>query len=290
MTIDVDPYIVHIGQFGLRWYGVLFATAVLAGFLLAARETSRLGIPRQKFESIAIWGLVGGIVGARLFHVIDNPGVYWADPWRALAVWEGGLAVYGGLVGGALTGAFRAWRQGVPLGRVADGAALGMLLGQALGRLACIPNGDAYGSPTDAPWAFTYVNPASMVPPELLGVPLHPYPVYELIFDLALLAVLLLVRNRDVFASRPGLLFTTYAIGYSTGRFLLSYFRMENVWLWGLQEAQIASLLGAAAGVALVIGISRRASYGPQQQTNDRGTATMNGSNDVEERAADAVL
>lgn len=284
MTIDMDPYIFHVGHIGLRWYGLLFATAVVAGFWLAARETRRLGIPRQKFESIAAWGLVGGIVGARLFHVVDNPGVYLEHPWQALAVWEGGLAVYGGLVGGALAGAFRAWRQGVPLGRTADGAALGMLLGQAVGRLACIPNGDAYGSPTDLPWAFTYLNPASMVPPDLLGAPLHPYPVYELVFDLALLAALILLRKRASFAERPGLLFATYVIAYSTGRFALSYFRMENVWLWGLQEAQIASLLGAAVGVVMVVAIRGRRRAGATQ------IVTMSNSRTVEERASDALL
>lgn len=258
MTIAIDPYIFHAGHIGLRWYGVLFAAAVLAGIALASQEMRRLGISSASFEGLITWGLAGGLLGARLFHVVDQPGAYLDQPWRVLAVWEGGLAVYGGLVGGAIAGAVYARRHGVPLGRAADGAALGMLLGQAVGRLACIPNGDAYGAPTDVPWAFTYVNPAAMVPSELLGVPLHPYPVYELLFDLALLAALLLVRKRAFFAHRPGLLFATYAIGYSVGRFALSYFRMENVWFWGLQEAQVASLLGLAAGVVMLLVIRRR--------------------------------
>ncbi|MDQ3384252.1 MAG: prolipoprotein diacylglyceryl transferase, partial [Actinomycetota bacterium] len=229
-----------------------------------------LGISQSRFEGIAGWGLAGGLVGARLFHVVDQPAAYLDDPWRIFAVWEGGLAVYGGLVGGALAGAAYARFRGVPLGRAADGAAMGMLLGQAVGRLACIPNGDAYGAPTDLPWAFTYVNPATMVPPELLGIPLHPYPTYELLFDLALLAGLLLVRTRPLFATRPGLLFVTYAIGYSTGRFALSYFRMEKEWLWGLQEAQLASLLGIGAGLVLLAG----SSDAPARRTPDSRTAS----------------
>jgi len=134
--------------------------------------------------------------------------------------------------------------------KVADAAARGMLLGQAAGRLACIPNGDAVGAPATVPWAFIYTNPAALVPPEWLGVPLHPYPVYEMLFDLALLVVLW--RLRDTL-KRDGVLFLVYVVAYSAGRFLLTFYRVELVWFWGLQEAQVFSLLSFALALPFLV-------------------------------------
>ncbi len=239
ITIGIDPMIAHFGPFMLSWYNLFFMLAVLAGGWLGLREARRKGIDTEKMQALILWGLLGGIVGARLFHVVDRWDLYADDPARALYVWEGGLAVYGGLVGGVLAGLIYARLNGLPFWRAADAAAPGLILGQGLGRLACIPNGDALGAPADVPWAFIYTNPATMVPPELLGEPLHPYPVYELLFDLTLLG--LLWKLRGVYKA-DGLLFLTYVGVYAVGRFLLTFFRTEQVWFFGLQEAQVVAL------------------------------------------------
>ncbi len=249
IVIGIDPTIFHWGHFGLRWYGLFFMLAIFAGSWLGLREARRRGFDPERVHSLILWAALGGLVGARLFHVIDRWDLYAGEPLRTLYVWEGGLAVYGGLIGGVLVGfAYARW-LGLPAWRLADALAPGMILGQALGRLACIPNGDAYGAPTDAPWAFVYTNPAAMVPPDLLGKPLHPYPVYELLFDLALLG--LLWKLRDVYKT-DGLLFLTYAGVYAVGRFLLTFFRMEEVWFFGLQEAQVVALAVLVVVVPLV--------------------------------------
>ncbi len=239
ITISIDPMIAQWGPFMLSWYNLFFMLAVLAGGWLGLRQARRKGIDAEKMQALILWGLLGGIVGARLFHVIDRWDLYADDPMRVLYVWEGGLAVYGGLVGGVLAGLLYARFNGLPLWRTADAAAPGLILGQGLGRLACIPNGDALGAPTDAPWAFVYTNPATMVPPELLGRPLHPYPVYELLFDFAVLG--LLWKLRGVYKT-DGMLFLTYVGVYAAGRFLLTFFRTEQVWFLGLQEAQVVAL------------------------------------------------
>jgi phosphatidylglycerol:prolipoprotein diacylglycerol transferase len=240
ITIGMDPVVFHAGPFMLSWYNLFFMLAVLAGGWLGLREARRKGIDTEKMQALVVWGLLGGIVGARLFHVVDRWDLYAGEPVRALYVWEGGLAVYGGLIGGVLAGLIYARLNGLPLWRTADAAAPGLILGQGLGRLACIPNGDALGAPTDVPWAFIYTNPATMVPPELLGTPLHPYPVYELVFDLALLGTLWKLRSTF---ETDGPLFLTYVGVYAVGRFLLTFFRTEQVWFLGLQEAQVVALV-----------------------------------------------
>lgn len=115
-----------------------------------------------------------------------------------------------------------------------------MLLGQAVGRLACIPNGDAFGAPTTVPWAFIYTNPQALVPRDLLNVPTHPYAVYELLFNLLLLGLLWPLRR--VFKT-DGVLFLTYVATQMTGRFVLTFFRAEQIALWGLQQAQVVALI-----------------------------------------------
>ncbi len=243
IVIDIDPMIVHLGPLMISWYSLFFVLAIVAGVWLAQREARRKGLDMERVQSLAVWAVIGGLVGARLFHVADRWELYADHPLRILNIWEGGL------IGGVVTGLAYALRYGLPVWRLGDAAAPGMILGQAVGRLACIPNGDAYGAPTSLPWAFIYTNPMSMVPRDLLGVPLHPYAVYELLFDLAALA--LLWRLRGAYKT-DGLLFLTYTGVYAAGRFVLTYFRVEQEWFWGLQEAQVISLAVLAVTLPLL--------------------------------------
>lgn len=156
------------GALRLRWYSLLFTAA---GVWLGVREATRKGSNLEQAQTLAIWAMVGGLVGARLLHVIDRWDLYAANPISALNVTQGGLAVEGGLVVGILVALVYAGRTGLPVRRLAHAAAPGMILGQALGRFACIPNGDAYRAPAHVPWAFIYANPHAFLPSALLGVP-----------------------------------------------------------------------------------------------------------------------
>lgn len=263
IVIDIDPVIFHLGSFPFRWYGLFTIIAAGTAWWLGTREARRKGLPMDRVEGSLGWIFLGAIVGARLFHVVDRPESYLAEPLEILALWNGGLAAWGGIVGGLVGGLVYFRRVGVDLRVVLDNAAPAMILGQGLGRLACIPNGDAYGAPTDLPWAFIYTNPGAMLPAELRGVPLHPYPVYELLFDLALFAFLWIARQRQPFVAIPGLLFVAYLGAYSAGRFVLTYTRLEKVWFLGLQEAQVISLAGFIAATVLLFLFVRRAPMGP---------------------------
>jgi phosphatidylglycerol:prolipoprotein diacylglycerol transferase len=143
---------------------------------------------------------------------------------------------------------------------VADVAALSMLAGQMIGRVGCIVNGCAYGIPTSLPWGFIYVKPGAMIPAELMGMPTHPYPVYEMLWNGALLIGLWLWRKR---AKPDGVIFATYVGLYALGRFVLTFVRNEREVLLGLQQAQVIALGAMAGAVSLMVYLRTKASLVP---------------------------
>lgn len=238
IVIDLDPVAFSLGHFAVRWYGLGIAAAILVGFTLAAREARRKGLPEDDFYTLGMWALLAAFVGARLFHVVDKWADYAANPGAIFALQNGGLAILGGVLGGAAGGLLYARRKGLPLGKVADATAPALILGQAIGRIGCTVNGDAVGAPTDLPWGFVYVNPGAMAP--TLGDAYQPTQVYEMMWDLGVFAFLWWARKR---VRVDGTLFLAYLALYSAGKFAISAFRQEVVWFLGLQEAQVVSLL-----------------------------------------------
>ncbi len=245
IVIDLDPVIVHLGPIALRWYGLAVLAGLLAGLWLAEREARRKRLPEGLIADLVIWVMPGGLLGARLLHVIDRWSAYLADPAAVLAITEGGLAIQGAILGGLLAGAVALRRRGARIGPVVDVAAPGLLLGQAIGRVGCLVTGDAVGAPTTLPWGIVYTNPAAMAPQ--LGVAYQPAFAYEALWDLAALALLWRIRTR----LRPdGAVFALYLVLYGTGKFLVSFARAEAIWLAGLQQAQLIAAMLALAGLA----------------------------------------
>ncbi|MBI2847119.1 MAG: prolipoprotein diacylglyceryl transferase [Chloroflexi bacterium] len=253
ITINVDPIILHVGPFGLHWYTLAVTGGIVVAIWLALRESRRKGLNQDKMMSLAIWSVLVGLIGARLFHVVDKLSYYLENPAQILAVYQGGLAIWGGILVGGLTGIIYAWRVGLPIARTADVAAVSILAGQMIGRLGCIVNGDAYGGPTSLPWAFVYVNPGSLIPPEFFGVPTHPYPLYEILWDAALFAGLWAWRKQP---KSDGLLFLTYASVYALGRFTLTFVRREDITLLGLQQAQVISLIVLIVALSAIVALT----------------------------------
>ncbi|MBI2907790.1 MAG: prolipoprotein diacylglyceryl transferase [Chloroflexi bacterium] len=248
IVIDIDPVIAHIGGFELRWYGLAIALAVMAAVWMAVREGKRRGVSPDDIYSIVSWALVGGLVGARLFHIIDQWEYYSANPSQLVQFQQGGLAIWGGLAGGSLATLLYARIKRLPIARLTDVAAPALLVGQMVGRLGCIINGDAYGGATNLPWGFIYQNPKSLIPSQLLGVPTHPYPVYEILWDAVVLFVILRLGRRW---QTSGLVFASYLALYSLGRMLLTFVRQETIVVAGLQQAQILALITLLGAVAL---------------------------------------
>jgi phosphatidylglycerol:prolipoprotein diacylglycerol transferase len=233
------PILLKIGGFHLRAYGTLIAIALLTGTWMAGREASRKGIPPERVQDFVVWAALFGILGARLYYLaFFSPRVFLEDPLGVLAIWRGGLAIHGALLAGAATAVWYVRRHRLSFWRLADTLAPAVILGQAIGRLACFLNGDAYGIPTTLPWAVTFTNPESMAP---LGVPLHPTQLYEMSLNLILFGLLWWWRRRIRF---DGQLFLLYAGGYGIIRFIVENFRGDQLrYAGGISAAQTVSLV-----------------------------------------------
>lgn len=256
MTLDFsfDPIIAQWGSFQLGWHGIFTAVAVLVAVWLAGQLAERRGISADAIYSIAVWGVVGGVIGARLFHVADHIPFYLENPQLIPAIWEGGIAVYGAFIGGIVAGWIAARRAHLDPWPLLDIAAPAMLVGQAIGRLGCLSNGDAWGADATGCQfclAIRYTNPNDLLPASLKGVPTYAYPAYEIASVALLLAGLWLFRER--LQRRPGLTFLVGSIGYAVIRFVLTFYRQETIIVAGLQEAQVIALVTGVLTIGILV-------------------------------------
>ena len=253
IVISIDPVIFNVGDLEIRWYSLAIMLAIAVGILITVRQAKKKGIAPREILSGALWVLISAGLGARLFHVIDHFDYYMSNPSQIFLFQ--GLAIWGAMVGGGLALILFARRRHLPLGRLVDALVPGLIVAQIIGRIGCIINGDAYGGITELPWAFIYTNPGAFIPENLSGVPTHPYPVYEMIWNAMVLIVVIRLSRHF---KKDGLLFLSYLSLYSVGRIILTFVRQENIILGGLQQAQIIAMLTIAASVAMMVYILRK--------------------------------
>lgn len=248
-TITLNPIIAHIGPFVLRWYGLILVIAMIIGIWLTAREADRKGIKKEDVYEVAIYIILGGILGARLFHVLDQWSIeFSANPIRVLYIWEGGLAIWGAVAGGLVAAATVCWRRGWHFPVLLDAAAPGLVLAQAIGRVACVITGDAMGKPTNGPFGFAYTSPNALVPQ--LGVYYTPMPVYEIAANLLIFAVLWRLRNHKW---ADGTLFLVYLALYSLERFFLAFTSSYRIISLGLTQSQFIALFGLTVAIMFLV-------------------------------------
>jgi phosphatidylglycerol:prolipoprotein diacylglycerol transferase len=288
IAIGMNPNLVAFGPFLISWHGFLTFISVAVAVYLVYRWGTGEGLNADALLTVAVWSILGGIIGARVVHIIDFWDTFYRfNPVSVFYIWTGGIAIFGAILGGFVGGSlyiivrnsdrflaiwgklFRFMGEPVraPLpgiGHLADIAAPALLLAMAIGRIGDIINGEHFASFTSLPWGMVYTHGDS---PALGRAASHPAVAYELLFDLALLLVIWPLRNR----LRPrGMLFTLYLALYSTGRFFISFLRQEyNSYFLGLNEAQIVALAVVIVAVPLLV---YKAQWVPASRQGSRGT------------------
>jgi phosphatidylglycerol---prolipoprotein diacylglyceryl transferase len=258
IKIGIDPVLVTIGGLKIHWYGIMIALGLYAGIQVALRDSERRGINRDQLMNLALLAAILGIAGGRLYYVVQNdPSFFLHHPIQIIAVWQGGMAFYGAIFGGALAVVIAAWRWQMPFWSLLDVGALGMTIGQTIGRIGNIINGDIVGYKTNG-WGFEYTNPHTFGP---LNTPVQPASLYELLISLALFLLLWNLRKR---IHPEGMLAMIYLILYSVSQFFIFFLRDNIVILGGLKQAQVTALVVIALTLPVIAYLLRKERLTPQ--------------------------
>ena len=246
IEINWDP-ILQLGPVPINWYGLTFLIGFFVGWMLVRRWAPRYGVSHEHVDGLITSIALGTVIGARLYFVLQNePHSYLQEPWKLLAVWEGGLAFFGGLFGATLAAFLYTRRHRLSFFRVSDLFAPAVPVGSAIGRISCGLAGMDYGTPTTLPWGVMYTNVESYAPVD--GISRHPTQFYELVGDLIIAAVLLRFRGR----LPGGGLFVLYMTLFAILRFVLFFFRGDVPTLaLGLTNGHWTALAVLACGIGV---------------------------------------
>lgn len=244
------PILWEWGGLSVRWYGLLIASAVVIGVNLSSTLAKRRSIDPDLMGDLAIWLVLAAIPCARLYYVAFEWQQYAQNPVEILAIWHGGIAIHGAILGGILATLIFARLRKVQFWQLADLVAPSLILGQAIGRWGNFFNSEAFGAPTDLPWKL-YIPPAQRPPGYQQFDYFHPTFLYESLWNLGVFVLLMVLFSRSLRARsslKTGTLFLVYLVAYSAGRLWIEGLRMDSLMLGPLRIAQIISLVGMAIG------------------------------------------
>jgi len=242
----MHPILVEFGPITIRYYGLMYVIAIGVGLFILHSEvkrkklTSRLTgeiLSLDDLLDLLLWAVPAAIIGARIYYVAFQWQYYGSHPLDMLKIWQGGLAIHGGVIGGIIAVYMFSHRRKISFWALTDAISLSLILGQAIGRIGNLMNGDAYGVPTQLPWGirFPASSPAGIAYP---GQATHPSMIYEMILNLLIFALLWQLRKRDY---KDGFITSMYFILYSVARSIVSFTRGDSLWLGSIRAAHLIS-------------------------------------------------
>lgn len=258
----------HVGPLTVHTYALCILAGIAAAIVITDRRLSSRGGPKGFAVDAAIWAVPVGIVVARIYHVVTHPGDYFAagdDLWNVFAIWDGGNAIYGAELGGAIGILIACRRAGIRFLSFADALAPGLLVAQAIGRLGNWFNHELFGLPTTLPWGLQIESSNPKFPPGLpAGTLFHPLFLYEIVWDLLGAAVIVVLERRV--GLRWGRAIATYFIWYGIGRAYLESIRVDPTsgGFLGVPDNEWTSFALIVLGVLLLL-VQHRRQPGPEE-------------------------
>ena len=247
-----DSGAIHIGSLQLRAYGLMIALGVIAAVWLSGRRFAARGVATPEDASaIALWAVPAGIIGARIYHVITDPELFYGQWYKVFYIWEGGLGIWGGVALGVAVGLLVAKHRGLPLLPLLDCVAPALALAQAIGRWGNYWNQELFGGPPTLPWGLE-IDPVNRPAGYTQYATFHPTFLYESIWNLALCGFLLWIDKYH--RLRPGRLFVVYIAGYTFARFFIERLRIDDAnKLLGLRVNEWVSAIICLGAVAFLV-------------------------------------
>ena len=249
------PIIFEVGSFAIRWYGLLIASAVLIGVTLSQYLAKRRRVDPELLGDLAIWLVIAAIPCARIYYVLFEWQEYAQRPGDIIAIWKGGIAIHGAIIGGTIAAIIFARLKRISFWQLADLVAPSLILGQAIGRWGNFFNSEAFGKPTDLPWKL-YIPPRYR-PLELINFDyFHPTFLYESLWNLGVFALIMYLFFWGLKAAhrlKTGTIAAVYLIGYSLGRVWIEWLRTDSLMLGFLKVAQAVSLGAIALGLIILV-------------------------------------
>ncbi|MDD9150251.1 prolipoprotein diacylglyceryl transferase [Sporolactobacillus sp. CQH2019] len=255
MNLSIQPLnrvAVRLGPIHIYWYGIIIACGALLGLLLAMKEGRKRGLPKDLFVDLILFAAPIAILCARIYYVAFEWNYYSGHPSEIIAVWDGGIAIHGALIGAVATALVFCKVRRVPFWKVADIAAPSVLLGQAIGRWGNFMNQEAHGGPTTRLFLENLHLPNFIINQMYInGTYYVPTFLYESVWDFLGFILLIILRRANL---GRGELFLTYLIWYSVGRFYIEGLRTDSLMLTGsLRIAQVVSILLIILCIILIV-------------------------------------
>jgi prolipoprotein diacylglyceryl transferase len=240
----MDPIAFEIFGMGIRWYGILISIGLVLGVVIAMRESIREGLDENMVLDFVIFAVPVAVLCARTYYVLFNLSYYDGDIMKMINIRQGGLAIHGAVIGGVITAIVYTRYKKIKFWKLADICAPGLILGQAIGRWGNFINQEAYGRPTDLPWAI-HIN----------GVGVHPTFLYESLWNLMIFIFLMAIRKKKKF---DGQMFAVYMMLYSFGRFFIEGLRTDSLMIGDFRVAQLLSLALIVVGTGIYYSKSKK--------------------------------
>lgn len=249
----IDPVAFELFGWPVRWYGVIIGLAILVAYILFMRESLRKGIDEDTSFDMLFWTVIIGLIGARIYYVVFSGQDYLSDPLSIFRVWEGGMAIYGGVIAGAATIYYLSRKYLVNVIDIFDMAIPALMLAQSIGRWGNFINQEAHGGRVTREFLEGLMLPNFIIEQmNINGNYYHPTFLYESLWNLVGAVVIILLRGRKQLFMR-GEIVACYLLWYGVGRYWIEGLRTDSLYLGPFRVSQIVSLVMIVIGVAIII-------------------------------------
>lgn len=245
LEFSIDPIAFEVFGKPIYWYGIIISMGFLLAMIIATMEAKRTGIDPEKFMDVVLIATPAAIIGARAYYVIFNWQAYRNNLSEIIAIWHGGMAIYGAIIAALITAVVYCKIKKVDLWKMFDVGALGFLVGQCIGRWGNFVNQEAYGGETSLPWRMEIFDQVQQA-----WVAVHPTFLYESLWNLVGFIALFWYRKKKRF---NGELFLLYATWYGLGRFWIEGLRTDSLYWGAFRVSQLVAAVSVIVGILLVI-------------------------------------